>query len=175
MGLFSSETLEDLRALVVNQIKDLYDAEHRIVEALPTMVEKASSAQLRQALDTHLAESHGHIAILESVFDLLDEEPERETCEACRGLLEEVEEILDAEATPAVIDAGIILAAQKVEHYEMAGYGGAAALSEQIGESEVADLLKKILAEERASDIKLTIIAEGSVNQRASKSEPMRS
>lgn len=175
MGIFTSETFEDLRELVINQVRDLYDAEHQIMEALPRMAEKASSEQLRQAFKSHMAETQGHITKLESVFDLFGEEATRETCEACEGLLEEAEEILDAEGDPAVIDAGLILAAQRVEHYEMAGYGGTAALAAQLGEIQVSKLLREILEEEKNADLKLTRIAEEQVNQRASQSQHARS
>lgn len=167
MGLFISDNFEDLRELLLNQLKDLYDAEHRIVDALPKMAEKASSPELTKAFTSHLRESEGHIEILEQAFAALGEEPERETCEACQGLLKEGKEILEATGPGSVIDAGLIVAAQRVEHYEIAGYGGAKAFALQLGEAKVAQLLDKILEQEKAADVKLTKIAEQSINSRA--------
>lgn len=159
MGLFSKK-FETLDELFLNQLQDLYDAEHRIVEALPEMAEQASSSELAQALREHLTESRGHIARLEQAFSLLGKEAEREKCQAITGLIEEGDEIVGAKGDKNVIDAGIIAAAQRVEHYEMAGYGSARTFAERLGHPEIARLLDETLEEEKSADATLSEIAE---------------
>lgn len=167
MGLFFSESFDGLEDLLLNQLKDLYDAEHRIFDALPRMIDKASSQELKLALEKHRYETDGHIQALDTAFSLIGKEPEREACEACKGLIAEGTELLEANASPAVIDVGIILAAQRIEHYEMAGYGGAKAIARQLGLMDLAEVLDKVLSEEKAADEALTAIALSSVNRRA--------
>lgn len=169
MNLFFSETYDDLRHLLVNQLRDLYDAEHRILENFPAVIEKATSSELRLALEDHKHETEGHISMLKQVFEKLGEQPKRATCEACKGLIKEGSTLLDARGNPAVIDAGLILAQQRIEHYEIAGHGGARALAIQLGETEVAELLGEILEEEKAADATLSSVAISFVNESAAE------
>lgn len=165
--------MSDLRKLLVDELKDLYDAEHRIVKALPTMIEKTSDEDLRKALENHLEETEGQITRLESAFEHLSQKAQRKACKGIQGILEEGEEALEkAQATGAVKDALIIAGAQRVEHYEIAAYGTARTWAEELDLDEVASLLDETLDEESAADEKLTSIAEGGlvekgVNERA--------
>lgn len=163
MALFAHE-FNDLRDLFLQQIEDLYDAETRLVEALPKMSEAASSADLREAFDMHLRETQGHKARLEDVFRKLGKEPTRETCKAMQGLLREGEEMINAKGDDKVRDAGLIAAAQRVEHYEIAGYGTVRAFAEKLGLQDVARTLQQTLDEEGNADKKLTALAESHIN-----------
>lgn len=167
MSMFSSMELNSLKDLFVNQIEDLYDAEERLTKALPKMAEAANSNQLRQAIQHHLTETQGHVSRLETIFRELNIEPKRETCEAMKGLIAEGEEVLKAKGDPEVKDAAIIAAAQRVEHYEMSGYGTARTFAQRLGLTQAANLLQQTLNEEAAADKKLTSIAESSVNAQA--------
>ena len=160
MGLFTSKKFESLDELFLAQVQDLYDAEQRLTKALPKMEESANDAMLKQAFSSHLAETERHVERLEEVFRLIGEKPKAETCEAMKGLIKEGEEILSATGNPDVLDAGLIAAAQRVEHYEIAGYGTARALAKQLGHLDVADLLGTTLEEEAEADRKLTSVAE---------------
>ncbi len=170
MGLFSSMTLNSLNDLFVVQIQDLYDAEQRLTKALPKMAEAASSKQLKSAFQEHLRETEQHVTRLEKVFGTMGLTPQRETCEAMKGLISEGEEAIGADGDVRVKDAALIAAAQRVEHYEMAGYGTVRTLAQQLGQSEIARILQQTLDEEGACDKKLTKIAESSVNVGAAKS-----
>ena len=141
MGLFSSMTLNSLNDLFVAQIEDLYDAEQRLTKALPKMAEAASSPPLRSAFEKHLRETQQHVARLEKVFGTIGVTPQRETCEAMKGLIAEGDEAVSATGEPSVKDAALIAAAQRVEHYEIAGYGTVRTLAEQLGRPEVARIL----------------------------------
>lgn len=169
MGLFTSKEFNSLDDLLVEQLHDLYDAEHRITGALPKMAEAAGNAELKSAFEQHLTETKGQINRLEKVFKQLGKEPQRESCEAMKGLVSEGEEMVDAKGDAAVKDAALIAAAQRVEHYEMAGYGTARSLAEQIGRTDIAGLLQETLDEEGATDKKLTQIATGLVNLQAAR------
>jgi ferritin-like metal-binding protein YciE len=166
MALFRTE-LNSLQDLLANQVEDLYDAEQRLIEALPKMAEAAHSPQLKQAFQTHLEETRGHVGRLEQVFEALGQAPKRETCQAMKGLIAEGEEAIKAKGDPAVQDAALIAAAQRVEHYEMAGYGTARTLANQLGHERAASVLQDTLEEEKAADRLLTEIAESSVNRQA--------
>ncbi|HLH01272.1 MAG TPA: ferritin-like domain-containing protein [Bryobacteraceae bacterium] len=159
-----------MKDLFVNQIEDLYDAENRLTKALPKMAQAANSSQLRNAIEQHLTETQGHVSRLETIFRELGVEPKRETCEAMKGLIEEGEEVLGAKGDPEVKDAAIIAAAQRVEHYEMSGYGSARTFAQRLGLTQAANLLQQTLNEEAAADKKLTTIAESSVNAQAASS-----
>src|SRR6187455_3309658 len=137
--------LSSLNDLLIEELKDLYDAEHQITKALPKMATAASSPQLKSAFTSHLSETEGHIRRLEQVFNLLGEKPARKTCKAMKGLLEEGDEVLKEDADPVVKDAALIGAAQRVEHYEMAGYGTLRTFSLTLGFDEVATLLQENL------------------------------
>ncbi|MCO6045016.1 ferritin-like domain-containing protein [Aeoliella sp. ICT_H6.2] len=170
MGLLLTKKFDTLNDLFVDQVKDLYDAEQRLTKAIPHMVEAAQSPELKSAFEHHLKETEGQVKRLEKVFELIDTKPDRETCDAMKGLLSEGDEVLDSDGDPSVIDAALIAAAQRVEHYEMAGYGTARTLARQLGLEQVAELLQQTLNEESAADDKLTHIAETSVNVAAATS-----
>jgi len=165
--MFGSTKFEDLRDLYVEEIKDVYDAEHRILDALPRMAEKANDDQLKQAFRSHLEETRGQVRRLEQVFGSLGIDPDRKTCEAMKGLMSEGDELLGAKGDGDVIDAALIGAAQRVEHYEMAAYGTLRTLARQLGHEDQARLLQETLDEEGAADEKLTRIAESRVNRKA--------
>jgi len=167
MKLFTSNEFNSLNDLFVDQIQDLYDAEQRITNALPKMTEAAHSAALKQAFESHLRETEGHITRLETIFRQIGAETKRETCVAMKGIIEEGEEMVKAKGDPDVRDAALIAAAQRVEHYEMAGYGTARTFALRLGRPEVANILQQTLQEEKAADDKLTRIAEAQVNVKA--------
>jgi ferritin-like metal-binding protein YciE len=167
MPMFTSLEFNNFRDLFVSQIKDLYDAENRLTKALPKMAESASSTQLKQALQDHLTETQGHVSRLEQIFRELNMEPKSETCEAMKGLIAEGEEMLKAKGDPDIKDAAIIAAAQRVEHYEISGYGTARSFARRLGLTQAASLLQQTLQEEKAADEKLNNIAESSVNTQA--------
>jgi ferritin-like metal-binding protein YciE len=167
MGLFSP-TFETLRDLYLNELRDLYSAETQLLEALPKMADAASSSELKEAFTAHLTETEGHVSRLEEIFEALGEEPSGETCKAMEGLIEEGEDYVKASGDKQVRDAGLIGAAQRVEHYEMAGYGTTRTLATRLGESEAADKLQATLEEEEEADRKFTAIAESDVNPAAS-------
>ncbi len=170
MALFTSVEFNSLNDLFLNQIEDLYDAENRLTKALPKMAEAAHSGQLKQAIQQHLTETQGHVSRLETIFRELKVEPKRETCQAMKGLIAEGEEMIDAKGDPEVKDAALIAAAQRVEHYEISGYGTVRTFAQRLGLTKIANLLQQTLLEEVAADKKLTTIAESSVNVQAAGS-----
>ena len=159
--------LKTLHDLYVEELKDLYSAEHQILKALPKMAIAASDEQLAKAFTDHLAQTEEQVARLEEIFTKLDVSPRGKTCKAMKGLLEEGKEILDEDADPAVKDAALIAAAQRVEHYEMAGYGCVRTFARLLGEDAAADLLQETLDEEGAADEALTTLAETVINAEA--------
>jgi ferritin-like metal-binding protein YciE len=169
MGLFSNKEFSTLEDLFVEQIQDLYDAEHRLVSALPKMAKAASSPDLKAAFENHLAETKGQVNRLESVFQQLGKDAQRESCEAMKGLIKEGEQVVEAEGDSAVKDAALIAAAQRVEHYEIAGYGAARSFAHQLGRDDLAQLLQETLDEEGNADKKLTQIAESSINPQSAR------
>lgn len=169
MSWFSNLELNTLRDLFVAQLKDLYDAEQRIADALPKMAEAAHSGDLKQAFEQHLGETREHVSRLELIFRELGMEPERETCEATKGLIAEGDEVIKANGSSAVKDAALIAAAQRVEHYEMAGYGTVRTFANQLGYDHAASLLQHTLDEEGNADKVLTEIAEQVVNAEAQR------
>jgi ferritin-like metal-binding protein YciE len=164
MGIFTSERFNSLEELIKHEVKDLYDAEHRITEALPLMRDKAANPTLKQAFEDHLRQTERHIERLESVFESLGIEPDRQKCDAMVGLIKEGSVVLDAEGDKDVLDAALIAAAQRVEHYEIAGYGTLRAFARQLNNSYLAELFEETLDEEKATDQLLTDIAETSSN-----------
>ncbi|GIK16706.1 MAG: hypothetical protein BroJett003_16700 [Planctomycetota bacterium] len=152
--------LDSLKALLVHELNDLHDAERQLVKVLPKMAKAASSEDLRLALERHLDQAREHVRKLERAFSLLSEKPRRTTCKAMRGILEEAEEMIRATGDPAIKDAGLISAAQRVEHYEMAGYGCARSYAEMLDEEDSAALLQQTLDDERATDESFTELAE---------------
>jgi ferritin-like metal-binding protein YciE len=163
--------MEDLRDLLIHELEDLYDAEHRITKALPKLRKAAGSAELKDAFDMHLQETEGQINRLEQCFDLLGESAKRKKCHGILGLIEEGQEEMEEDASQAVLDAALIGAAQKVEHYEMAAYGTARSHAQLLGHDEVASLLQETLDEESAANEKLTAIAEAGINEAAAEGD----
>ncbi|MCM2374992.1 ferritin-like domain-containing protein [Aporhodopirellula aestuarii] len=169
MGLFTSTKFDSLECLLVEQLQDLYDAESRLIDALPKMADAASSPELKNAFTSHLNETKGQVNRLEQAFKLLDQSVKRESCEAMKGLIKEGEEMISAGGDPAIKDAALIAAAQRVEHYEMAGYGSARNFAQRCGRQDVAELLQQTLDEEGNADKKLSQIAESSINPAAAR------
>ena len=158
-----------LQEFFVNELKDLLWAEKKIAGTLPKMKEAATSAELKEAFENHLAETEGHVQRLEQIFGLLGLEPDTTKCDAMDGIVDEGEGIIsDTEDGTATRDVGLIFAGQKVEHYEIASYGGMVSLAKTLGYTEAADLLILTLNEEKAADDLLTEIAENNVNYQAS-------
>jgi ferritin-like metal-binding protein YciE len=155
----SAMKIDSLQTLLLDELKDLYSAEKQITKALPKMAKAATSDELRKAFETHLKETEGHIERLDRVFETLGKPSGGKTCQAMKGLLEEGEEIMKNAADGEVRDAAMISAAQRVEHYEMAGYGSVRTYAKQLGQKEIVDLLQKTLDEEGNTDHKLTQIA----------------
>lgn len=157
----------NLRELCLDELEDLYDAEKRITKALPKMIESATRPELRNALENHLQQTRGHVERLEEVFRNLSAKAKGKTCDGIKGIIEEGEDVVGDSDTDAVRDAGIIAAAQRVEHYEMAVYGSVRTWMNELGETTCARLLEETLEEEKEADKKLTMIATSSVNPRA--------
>lgn len=155
--------LDSLKSLLEDQIKDLYNAENQLVKALPTMAKKATSEGLREAFKGHLEETRGHVERLAEAAQILEIKPTGKTCKAMQGLIEEGKEVLEDKGEPAVIDAALIAAAQRVEHYEIAAYTSAQAMAEQLGEMKIVKLLQETLDEERGADEKLWDICTSEV------------
>ncbi len=168
MALFA-HTFNTLNELLINELRDLYSAETQLIEALPKMEDAASDHQLKSAFAMHLTETEEQAHRLERIFAELGEKPTGETCKAMEGLVKESSEYVKAGGNPDVRDAGLIGAAQRVEHYEMAGYGTARALATRLGLTAIAQTLQQTLDEEAAADEKLTAIAEGQVNNNAAQ------
>ena len=166
MGLFSKpiKTLDDL---FVHTLQDIYYAENQIAKNLPTMVEKATNTQLKQAFQTHLTETQNQVKRLEQVFQMHGQPVKAVDCAAMDGILAEAKEIMGDVADPQVLDVAMLASAQAVEHYEITRYGTLVALAKQLGRNDCASVLQQNLDEEKATDKKLTALAEGSVNQKA--------
>lgn len=158
------KTLEDL---FEHFLKDMYYAEKHLVKTLPKMAKKAKSAQLRDAFESHLEETKGQVERLEEVFKAIGKKPKAEECEAIEGLTEEGEELIKEAEDEETLDAGLIAAAQGVEHYEIARYGTMVAWAKQLGMDDVAKLLQETLDQEYDADNKLEQLAEGSLNKKA--------
>ncbi|MGE5421047.1 MAG: ferritin-like domain-containing protein [Chloroflexota bacterium] len=159
-----SQNETDLRELLEDQLKDAYWAEKAITRAMPDIVEKVNSQELVDALTEHIEETMQQVTRLENVFEILDLRAEAEKCEAMEGLIEEAEDIIDELEEGPVRDAGIIAAAQKIEHYEIATYGTLRAFANILGEYEAASLLEETLEQEKEADQKLTDLAESIIN-----------
>ena len=166
-----SMKLDSLRTLWVEEMRDLYNAENQLLKALPKMAKTASTPELKEAFETHLEETRTHVERLDEIFDKLGKKPTGKTCKAMKGLVEEGSEMMQEDGPDSVIDAGIIAAAQRIEHYEIAGYGTARTFASILGEDEAEDLLQETLDEEGAADEKLTEIAESVVNEDAEEEE----
>lgn len=160
-------SLESMQDLYLEELRDLYSAEKQILEALPKMAAKASHEQLQRAFTEHHEMTREHVRRLETIFDQLDEKPSGKMCKGMKGLIEEGEEILKEKADPDVLDAAMISAAQRVEHYEMAAYGSVRTYAAQLGLTDQADLLQRTLDEEGNTDKRLTKLAESRINRDA--------
>ena len=159
--------LDTLQQLYTDELRDLYNAENQLLKALPKMAKAASSEELKDAFEKHLEQTKGHVERLEEVFEELGEKPKGKTCRAMKGLIEEGSEILKQDGDESVIDAGIIVAAQKVEHYEIAGYGSVRTFAHLLGQNKAAELLQSTLDEESEANEVLNRIAESIINPEA--------
>lgn len=159
--------MDNLQKLWMEELKDLYDAEKQITKALPKMADATETAELRQAFETHLRQTEGHIQRLEEVFDELGMSNHNKKCIGMQGLIKEGEEAMKEASDDMTRDAALIAAAQRVEHYEMAGYGTVVSYAQQLNHTDIADKLQMTLDEEKETDRKLTEIAESTVNLKA--------
>jgi ferritin-like metal-binding protein YciE len=159
--------LQSMQDLLLHEVKDLYSAEKQLIKALPKMAKAATAEHLRAAIEMHLEETKVQAERLEQVFRMLDKKPRADKCEAMEGLIEEGQELIKEEGDAQVKDAALIGAAQKVEHYEIAGYGCARTYAEMLGMHEAAELLQMSLDEEKATDEKLNELAMSEVNVQA--------
>jgi ferritin-like metal-binding protein YciE len=158
-----------LHTLFLDELADIYNAEQQLTKALPKLADAAQNPELREALQSHLEETETHISRLEQVFESLDESPKKKKCKGMEGIIEEGKEVLSEHKRTPELDAGLISAAQRVEHYEIAVYGCLCTWAEQMGHEPALSLLKETLAEEKAADEKLTEIARASSNEQAKR------
>jgi ferritin-like metal-binding protein YciE len=161
----------NLQDLWLDQLRDLYSAEKQLVKALPVMAKAAKSPELRQGFEEHLEQTEGHVQRLEQIFEQLDASPRGKKCAAMEGLIEEGKELMHEDMDDALLDAGLIGAAQKVEHYEIAGYGTVRTWAELLGMNEAVDLLQQTLDEEKETNEKLSELAHQEVNLKAKEGE----
>ncbi len=168
MGIFSSKQFDSFDTLFVDQLQDIYDAEQRIAIGLPKMADAASAHELKELFLQHLEETRHQIRRLEEVFELVGETAQAKECPAMKGLIEEGQEAINAEGDPMVLDAALIAAAQRIEHYEMAAYGTARTFARFLQQDRAASVLQEILEEEKHADQRLTELAEGFINAAAS-------
>ncbi len=166
MALFSKD-IKTMNDLFVHTLQDIYYAENQITKALPKMIEKASAAPLRAGFETHLQETRGQIERLDRVFQMLGELPKGVTCYAIDGIIKEANDVAGDVGDDNVLDAALTAAAQAVEHYEISRYGSLVAWARELGRADCAELLQQTLDEEKATDAKLTGLAESRVNPRA--------
>ena len=159
----------NLEDLFWDQVKDIYDAEQRLTDALPKMADAANDPVLKSAFREHLEQTRQHVQRLEQIFRGAGKEPERETCDGIKGLLREGEHMIGAKGDQDTCDAGLIAAAQRVEHYEMAAYGTVRTYARQLGQQQAASLLQQTLDEEGTTDKKLTRLAETLINLEAER------
>jgi ferritin-like metal-binding protein YciE len=159
--------LNTLQKLYTDELRDLYNAENQLLKALPKMAKAASSEELKEAFEKHLEQTKGHVKRLEQVFEELDEKPKGKTCRAMKGLIEEGSEILQQEGEESILDAGIIVAAQKVEHYEIASYGSVRTFAHLLGQNKAAELLQTTLDEESETNELLNRLAGSTINPEA--------
>ena len=164
--------LDSLHGLYVDELKDLYSAENQLLEALPKMAKAATAPQLEAAFLEHLEVTRNQVARLEKIFEALGASPKGKKCKAMEGLVEEGKEIIDEDGEPSVIDAALIGAGQRVEHYEMAGYGTVKTFAKLLGYTQAVTLLQATLDEEGEADKKLTQLAESVINPKAESAAP---
>jgi ferritin-like metal-binding protein YciE len=158
-----------LHEAFIEELRDTYDAEKQLVKALPKMAKAATAEELRTAFQSHLEETRAQVERLERVFENLDEKPRGKHCDGMAGIIEEGQTVMEEDFDEATMDACLIAAGQRAEHYEMAAYGTLVAWAQAMGHSEAANLLQETLDEEKATDEKLTALAEGGINQQAAK------
>jgi ferritin-like metal-binding protein YciE len=163
--------MNTLHNALLDEVRDLYDAEKQLLKALPKMAKAASNDDLREAIESHRTETENQVTRLEQIFDLLETKPRGKHCAGMAGIIEEGADVLKEDASDAVLDACIIAAAQRAEHYEMAAYGTSAAWAEGLGLTDVARLLRATLEEEKAADEKLSELAEAGINAAAGAGE----
>jgi len=163
--------MQSLQDLYVDELRDLYNAENQLIKALPKMAKTATTPELKEAFESHLEETKGHVERLEQIFKKLDESPKGKKCKGMEGLLEEGKEMMQEDFEDELMDAALISAAQKVEHYEIASYGCVRTFAQLLGDQQAADLLQQTLDEEGEADKKLTSIAESSINVEAARPE----
>ncbi|SRR5687768_12311531 len=161
--------VKTMKDLLIDELRDIYHAEKQLTRALPKLARAASNEQLKEAFTQHLEETRGQIERLEQVFELLDTRTRGKPCHAMEGLIEEAKEIMEMGLEPELLDVALIAAAQKVEHYEIAGYGTLVALAQASGFSEAAQLLQETLDEEQRTDQLLNKLAISDVNKKAMK------
>ncbi|TPE45911.1 YciE/YciF ferroxidase family protein [Pontibacter mangrovi] len=161
--------LNNLKDLMIHELKDIYNAEHQITKALPKMMKATSSDKLKKAFEDHLNVTDKQIERLEKVFDMLGEKAKGEKCKAMEGIIKEAESMMSEKAEDSVMDAALIASAQRVEHYEIAAYGTICTYAKQLGLNDVLNLLHKTLEEEKKTDEMLTKIAESSINIKAER------
>jgi ferritin-like metal-binding protein YciE len=149
-----------LKELYVDELKDLYSAENQLVKALPNMAKAATSPDLRAGFESHLKQTHEHVSRLEKIFNKIAVSPKGKHCKGMKGLITEGKEMIDEDPGPEELDAGLIAAAQRVEHYEMAGYGCVSAYAKLLGEDQALLLLRKTFEEEKETDAKLTQLSD---------------
>jgi ferritin-like metal-binding protein YciE len=159
-----TQTLHDA---FIDELRDTYDAERQLLKALPKLAKASSSAELREAFESHLEETRGQVARLEEVFASLDEKVRGKHCDGIAGIIEEGKHVMEEDFDEATMDACLIASGQRAEHYEMAAYGTLVAWARAMGHDDAADLLQQTLDEEKAADEKLTGLAEGGINQQA--------
>ncbi len=159
------DQVESLEHLLLHELKDVYNAEKQLVKTLPKVAKKASSPELKQAIQEHLQETEEHVSRLEQVFELLEQPAKSVKCKGMEGILDEGAEVMEMKGNPDTLDAGIIMAAQKVEHYEIAAYGSMATWADMLGRKDIKQLLATTLKEEKQADEKLTALAESGINQ----------
>jgi ferritin-like metal-binding protein YciE len=164
-------SMDSLKDLYIDELKDLYNAENQLLKALPKMARKASAPELKRAFQDHFAQTEGHVNRLDKIFKALGEKPTGKTCKAMKGLVEEGKEIIEEDGDDSVLDAALIGAAQRVEHYEIAGYGVVRTFASLLGDNSAVDLLQRTLNEEGETDKKLTALAETVINVEASEAE----
>ncbi|UII21151.1 YciE/YciF ferroxidase family protein [Fulvivirga ligni] len=159
--------MKTLQDLLEHQLKDLYSAETQILDALPKMIDKASNSSLKKAFESHMEETKGQKQRLEQACKVLDIDPDGEKCKAIAGIISEAADFMKENAEPEVMDAGLIAQGQRVEHYEIAGYGTALHYAKKVGAQEVADLLAETLEQEKDADEKLNDLAIEKINDKA--------
>ena len=165
------EQLNSLENLLLHELQDMYHAEQQLVKALPKVAKKANSPMLKNAVEEHLRQTEGHVNRLEQAFQILGQPAKGRKCKAMVGILDEAEETMKEKGTAETLDAAIIMSAQKVEHYEIAGYGSLAKWAERLGRHDLKNLLGQTLQEEKAADQKLTELAESGINQESANKQ----